>query len=509
MKIKWPKISLPKVSLPKIGAPKFRLPKIALPQLALNRRAIVIGASALALLAAGGSGWFFVRPMLSGDLKLAGEAAQAEGDKHADAAPTPPKQQTRIAQQETKPPEKQDLRPEPLAGDSVAAPQNPGGKGAKAVALPPLAPPASAGEPEQLVRRLQDIQEKVAVGDAAAFAEMPRLLRKIAQKFVEQPPEVWSQKQNAQALILYLLSGGGSATGRKILSKHNFAPSEEPLARGAIAYLENVEGADRDYLLRLDPRTLDLELAAQVAFVQSILLSGSDRPRAIARLDFARLLAPGGLLEEAALRREIALLSETAEFDKFAGLARQYWQRYRASPFADNFLRQFMLAVVRVSQSIKLSEWAQLSEFIDSLQPETRRTLYLAMARSAAIVGNGGLAAMAAQHALDLSAVDSPDRQRALLYRAAAKVGVADFAQSRLLLRDLDRSKLPAADQPLYDAVTMALTRIYAPPEQHFEALPPGAANEVDASLARAQISLNRGEAALDSIRRTMERKSR
>jgi chemotaxis protein MotC len=442
-------------------------------------------------------------------------------EKAAEGTPAPAGQEAHPAQQEAHLPEQAEPKQEAMADKSVTAPEEWAGTSEKAVdapsssqqePLPPLAPlplPARPDEPEQMVRRLQDIQEQVAVGDAAAFAEMPRLLRRMAQKLVEEPPEAWSSKQNARALILYLLSGGGSATGRKILAERSFAPSEEPLARAAIAYLENVEGADRDYLLRLDPRALDLELAAQVAFVQAILLSGVDRQRAIARLDLARLLAPGGLVEEAALRREVALLSETAEFDKFAGLARQYWQRYRASPYADNFLRQFMLAVIRVSQSIKLSEWAQLSEFIDSLSPETRRTLYLAMARTAAVVGNGGLAAMAAQHALDLSPADSPDRQRALLFRAAAKVGVADFAQSRLLLRDLDRSKLPAGDQPLYDAVILALSRIFRPPEQNFAAPPPGAANEADAALARAQTSVKEADAVLESVTRTMERKSR
>ena len=529
MKFRWPKLRLPKFGAPKLNLPKLALPKIswpkisppkfALPRWTLKSRILVIGASALALLGAGGFAWFFVRPMLSGRAKPAQETAPAPAEqaagtpgRQASAEPTP----ASTGQETPLPP--QQAKPEPAAGDSAAAPENPSGKAEKTAGapaplptaapapLPPLAPP---DEPEQMARRLQDIQEQVALGDAAAFAEMPRHLRRMAQKFVEAPPEVWSRKHNARALILYLLSGGGSATGRRILGEHTFAPSEEPLARGAIAYLENVEGSDRDYLMRLDPRALDLDLAAQVAFVQSILLSGFDRPAAMARLDLARLLAPGGLVEEAALRREVALLSETAEFDKFAGLARQYWQRYRASPYADNFLRQFMLAVIRVSQSIQLSEWAQLAEFIDSLSPETRRDLYLAMARTAAVVGNGGLAAMAARQALELSPADSPDRQRALLYRAAARVGAADFAESRLLLRDLDRSKLPAGDQPLLDAVALALTRIFRPPEQHFAAAPPGAANEADAALARAEHSVKQADAALDSVRRTLERKSR
>jgi len=38
-----------------------------------------------------------------------------------------------------------------------------------------------------------------------------------------------------------------------------FAATETPLAKGAIAYLEGVEGVDRDTLLNLDPLAIDLD----------------------------------------------------------------------------------------------------------------------------------------------------------------------------------------------------------------------------------------------------------
>ncbi len=485
---------------PKINPPNIRLPKIALPRFSLKSQNLLIGASALALLGVGGLAWFFVRPMLN--------ARQAPAQETAEAAAAP----TLEKKQEEKLSATVEGKAETAPEKSEAAHETSAEKADKAVApTPPAGPP---GEPEQLVRRLQDIQERVAAGDAAAFSEMPKLLRRIAKKFAEQPPETWLQKANARALELYLLSGGDAAIGRKILAQHKFAASEEPLAKAAIAYLENVDGPDRDFLLRLEPRELDPGLAAQIAFVQSILLTGVDRPRAIARLDLARLLAPGGLVEEAALRREVALLSETTEFDKFAGLARQYWQRYRQSPYADNFLRQFILAVVRVSQSIKVSEWAQLNEFIDSLTPETRRPLYLAMAQTAAVVGNGALAAMAAQNALELSPADSVERQRALLFLAAARIAGADFAESRTLLRDLDKTRLPVGDQPLFDAVALASARIFRAPEQHFAGAPTRAAqsrdaNDADAALTRAETSVKEADSVLDNVRKTMERKSR
>ena len=205
----------------------------------------------------------------------------------------------------------------------------------------------------------------------------------------------------------------------------------------------------------------------------------------------------------------MALLSETTQFDKFAELARQYWERFRASPYAGNFLRQFMVAVARVSLLIKPSEWAQLEEFINSLTPETRLKLYLVMAQASAVSGNAGLADMAAQRALELSAEASVERQRALLYRAAALVGAANSSRGPSLLADVARDRLPPTDQPLYDAVLTTSARIYRDPEQNFGAPPPGDTNDADISLARAEKGVKEADAAMDSVTKTMERKTR
>ncbi len=359
------------------------------------------------------------------------------------------------------------------------------------------------------MRRLQDMQERVAGGDHDSFVELPRLLRSVAQNFAALPPETWKQKQNARALALYLLSGGNSAIGRKILNAREIAPSEEPLAKGAVAYLDGIDCAERDALLTLDPRTLDPALGAQVAFVQSILLANVDREKAIAKLDLARLLAPGGLVEEAALRREIGLLGETADFGKFAELSRQYWTRFRRSPYAENFLRQFMSAVARISALIKIEQWAELDDFINGEAPETRRALYLVMAKTAAVAGNSAFADLSAQRAIELSAPDSAERQRAMLYRAAAQVADVGAAQSQALLRSVARDRLPPSDQLLYDATALVAARILRAPEQDV-ASPPGDSAEVaDQATSQAEADLKTADSAIEDARKSLERTSR
>src|SRR5208283_5529527 len=79
-------------------------------------------------------------------------------------------------------------------------------------------------------------------------------------------------------------------------------------------------------------------IAGPLAFARSVLKTRGDLRAAVADLDWARLVAPGGLVEEAALRREIALLAEAHDAPRVALLARQYATRFPASLYAPDFL---------------------------------------------------------------------------------------------------------------------------------------------------------------------------
>jgi chemotaxis protein MotC len=484
---KWPRLTFqaPRLRLP--ARRGFHLPrlKLALPKARFRPAHLMVGAGFSGLLALGALGWFTVWP------KLRPRPPVAEA-KVVVAKPNATKSEVAGKQQE---------RPAPAT--AAATTKKPPEKDAAAA---PLLPPSEA---EQLVRQLQDVENRVAEGDPQAYRDMSQLVRAIGKRFVELPPATWADPRNARALALYLLSGGNSVVGRRILAENSLASAEEPLAKGAVAYLEGVDCAERDALLDVDPRRLDAALGAQVAFVQSILLLKYDRAKAIGKLDMARLLAPGGLVEEAALRREVSLVSETARFDKFAELARQYWSRFSRSPYAENFLRQFLVDVERVSALITVEQWARLDEFMDSLGVERRRGFYLAMSQTAAAAGNSAFADFAARRALVLAAPDSAERQRALLYRAAANVARVGAPANGDVLSGIDRAKLPRADQRLYDAVIIVAARITREPEKNFAAPPPGAGDLPGGDFARAEASLREATAAIDAGRKSMERRNK
>ncbi len=557
LKFSLPKISLPKISLGKLALLKFSRRKttpaetidddatevepdaeaesdvapakrkFGLPRLQGKARLIVPAAAVVLLVGGGGAATYFLksRPPAKAPAELAEaerpqrEAPKAEAPegKPAEGASQHPKPETAEAKHEADKPTAE----KPAEAHAEAAKEGghggesgeggEGGHGKKAkegVAAAPLPLPPPPSEIEKQVRHLQELQDHVAAGDGVAFAAMPKALRSLARLINAAPPETWERPENGRALIVYLLSGGSAAVGRNALAAPKFSAAEAVIAKAAAAYLENAEGPERDAMLTFDPRALDPTLGAQIAFVQSILLTSGDRAAAIAKLDLTRLLAPGGLVEEAALRREVSLLAESRDYERFASLARQYWSRFRPSPYADNFLRQFMLGVARVSLSIKLEQWRQLDGFIESLSDETKRNIYLTVAQTASMVGNFDLGAMAAARARDLSAEGSAERQRAIVYGGAATVGAAPEQDSAHLLDGVAREQLPPGDQPIYDAVAFVSGRIFRAPEKAFKAPPPGEANEADGRMAQAEKLLQQGDEVIASVRKTMERKN-
>jgi chemotaxis protein MotC len=107
--------------------------------------------------------------------------------------------------------------------------------------------------------------------------------------------------------------------------------SEQALARGALAYVTNHETDAISLLGKSDLNALDARLAGEVAFARSVLETNRDAKAAVELLDWARMLAPGGLVEEAALRHEVALVAEAKDVGRAAMLTRQYSNRFAAS----------------------------------------------------------------------------------------------------------------------------------------------------------------------------------
>jgi chemotaxis protein MotC len=214
--------------------------------------------------------------------------------------------------------------------------------------LAPAAAFADTPKIADLVDELRAIQFKVAQGDKAAYPAELNQLKTIGAAIATASPETWKNKREVDSLVIYILSGGSLADVGPLLRGDAVLESERSLARGALAYVTSHEADAIPLLREPDLTALDARLAGEVAFARSVLETKRDAKAAVDLLDWARLLAPGGLVEEAALRREIALLAEAKDMSRLTVLTRQYVTRFGASLYAADFLRDLASAVGRL-----------------------------------------------------------------------------------------------------------------------------------------------------------------
>lgn len=347
-----------------------------------------------------------------------------------------------------------------------------------------LADPASApgsGEPYELVRTLQAVQDGIANGDMAAHSGHVALIRQIGEKFLAADTSVWTNAQNGQAVVIYLLSGGGPQLVRK-LPKPNV---DERLFNGALAYVEGRQDEARELLKDVKPRTLPSGLGGQVALVQGALFARSEATLAIERLDDARLLLPGTLVEEAALRREILLVGQAEDFDKFEFLTLAYIRHYRNSVYAGDFWQRFSSGLTQSSLALDERRFARIVSLLEQIDRASRLKLYFAIARSAMLRGRLAVTELAGERALVLSADASADRERAHFFRGVARVLTDEYDGGLAELKALDRSKLPERDIPLLNATVQLALDVRKP----FAGGPVAAADKPPVTPARLDLA--------------------
>jgi chemotaxis protein MotC len=238
--------------------------------------------------------------------------------------------------------------------------------------LTPAAAFADSGHISDLIDDLQRIQVKIAQGDKAAYAAELNQLKTIGAAIAAASPETWKNKREADSLVIYILSGGSLADVTPLLKGDAVIESERSLARGALAYVTNHETDAIGLLEQTDLTALDPRLAGEVAFARSVLETKRHANVAVELLDWSRLLAPGGLVEEAALRREIALLAEAKDATRLAMLTRQYVTRFAASLYAADFLRDLAGAVARLGLVDEAANYKLLSSAVAALPPDGR-----------------------------------------------------------------------------------------------------------------------------------------
>lgn len=356
----------------------------------------------------------------------------------------------------------------------------------KSPARPVVRPlPRESATPWDYMRAFYVLQDRVAQGDARVLRTQRRMMVFLARLFASLPAETWRRPLNAEALALYLLNGGSPLAGKKVLEKlrkeearkikpreegaeeektaeekasdREGLPLPEGLLEGAMAFAAGRNAAAARWLRKVEDENLSNVLRAQLLLVRASLLAGTSEAAAMPLLDEVRLLRPGSLLEEVALRRAMILAGMTEDVKRFERYAATYLRRFPRSVYVNDFLRRLAWLAVALDVDRKPFIIEKLEPGIARLRKRQQALLYAAIAREALLFG---------KHALSLHAnlkvrklyPDAPRlalRLRVWLDAAAVISPEPEEPVRDLLAMNLD--ELPPADRRLaYAAIAMA-----------------------------------------------------
>ncbi len=311
--------------------------------------------------------------------------------------------------------------------------------------------PAQAEDlaPWRYVQALQALQDKIAHGDARAYAAQRGLMAYMGRQFAAMPVGVWKQRRNAEALFVYLLSGGMPMAAGKLLKTGMMAALPAGALEGAVAFARGRNGLAWSHLAKLDDSGLSITARTQLALTRASLRAAADPDNALRLLDAVRLLKPGTLQEEAALRRSVFIAGSRGEAGRFRHLSSAYMRRFADSWYAAGFLRTFAGLLARLDAEERPFLTKRMLPVIRRLSARQRKLVFAASARTALLLGKPGLARAFVARAMPLAAQDERLLERLALWKAAADAASPSPQKAMKRLRALRADALPPPDRKL------------------------------------------------------------
>lgn len=313
-----------------------------------------------------------------------------------------------------------------------------------------------------MVRSLQFVQDSVVLGDHSAGEMQRHLLALIDERLRASDGGVFSDKRNVEAALIYTMSGGNPETLVLLLRGEGRSHFNPDLAETLTTYFTGNPERAHAKLMRLLGEYKGSRIESYLTLVAANVTAPRDAAAALKLFDWARLLAPGTIIEESALRRATHIASKAGLTKQAMNNAERYVRRYLHSPYASQFVDIFVYAVVEHSDEVD----AERMEYILSLMDAPRqREIYLRMARMSTIAGKERLALLAANRAEALSGGKRDIvRDLAEFYAGVASVPTENLSEAVEAIAAVPDRKLSARDRALRDAARIIADEVTRQP---------------------------------------------
>ncbi|WLR93139.1 chemotaxis protein MotC [Shinella zoogloeoides] len=317
--------------------------------------------------------------------------------------------------------------------------------------------------PYKMIRSLQFVQDTVVLGDHSAMEMQRFLLTTIDERLRTADPALFDDPRNVDAALVYAMSGGNPETLDLLVEKDIGGHFDSRLTDTLRNYLGGRGSQSVKSLAEIFPEYKRSRVGPYLALVSANSVIRKDPKLALSYFDWARLVAPGTIIEEAALRRSLYIASESGWIDKSMAYANRYARRYLRSPYASQFADLFVKLAVDHFDALKEEDILGILSFMDVPR---QREVYLRMARLAAISGKNKLATLAAERAQILSE-DGEGMPKVLadLYSGLASVQSGDVAAAMDSIVAIPDDKLSAKDRALKAAARAVAEEVLRTPQ--------------------------------------------
>lgn len=316
--------------------------------------------------------------------------------------------------------------------------------------------------PYSMLRSLQFVQDSVAMGDHSA-SEMQRfLLQTIDERLKSAPSAIFKDPRNVDAALIYAMSGGNPATLELLVARDVDGNFDSRVADILRKYLSGKGTLVAQSIAAMVPEYRGKRIGAYLALIGGNVTIPRDPVAALGFYDIARLEAPGTIVEEAALRRSLAIAVEDGDAARGVDYAQRYARRFLHSPYASQFADLLVSLVVKRADSI--SEEA-IQETFAMMDMERQKEAYLRLSRLAAISGRDSLARMAALKAKALSpALPGEPEVQANLYESLSNIGTPDVVSAIETIGQIPEAQLSDRDRALREAARAIAEQVVRPP---------------------------------------------
>ncbi|MBB5571467.1 MULTISPECIES: chemotaxis protein MotC [Rhizobium] len=317
--------------------------------------------------------------------------------------------------------------------------------------------------PYKMLRSLEFIQDSVVAGDSSA-GEMQRfMLATIDERLRTADKSTFDDSRNVDAALIYAMSGGNPATLEFLMSRDLNGNFDNRVADVLRKYLNGKGLLVVNTLSDIAREYRDKKIGPYISLVAANVMSSKNPKAALKLYDWARLTSPGTIVEESALRRSLALCTDSGMVPEGLAYAQRYTRRFLHSPYASQFANLFVQLVVDHNAEVKQEDIVDILSFMD---PPRQREIYLRMARRAAIAGKADLAALASGRAQAISN-DGGDAFGALagFYGGVAGVSTPELGTAVRNIDQMPAGELNVQDRALRDAAKVVADEILRAPD--------------------------------------------